>query len=157
MQLNRLDAHLEPLDTSTVTGIKGVALMIDGRPLADHAGDVERAEIRAGKTDGPAGSYLPMFVADVKGPAHFLGQPEVSRFGDGDTVLLGCVCGTWDCWPLTARVEVRDDVVEWHGFRHGFREWDYQALGPFVFDRAAYHEQFAAIDWSDTGIPPGGW
>lgn len=48
MQLNRLDAYLEPMDTATVAGIKGVALVVDGRPLADLAGDVERAEIRAG-------------------------------------------------------------------------------------------------------------
>lgn len=157
MQLNRLDAYLEPMDTATVTGIKGVAIVVDGRPLADLAGDVECAEIRAGKTEGPVGTYLPMTVVNVRGPAHFLGQPEVSQFGDGDTVLLGCICGTWDCWPLSAHIDVRHDVVEWRGFRHGFREWDYQALGPFVFDRAAYEEQFAAIDWSDTGIPPGGW
>lgn len=58
---------------------------------------------------------------------------------------------------LTARIEVRDDVVEWHDFRRGFREWSYEPLGRFIFDLSTYRAQFETIDWSDTGIPPGGW
>lgn len=157
MHLNRLEVHLESYDTSSVSGLKGVALIIDGLPLAEHVREIEAAEIRAKRTNGSAGSYLPMAVADVKGPEHFLGHPEASFFGDGDTVLLGCTCGEWGCGPLTARIEVRDDVVEWHDFRRGFRDWDYDPLGRFIFDRSAYQNQFETIDWSDTGIPPGGW
>ena len=153
MSLNRLDAHLESFDTPSASGLKGVALVIDGLPLVDHVREIEAAGIREWRTGGSAGSYLPMSVSEVKGAAHYLGEPAASFFGDGDTVLLGCDCGIWECGPLTARIEVHHDVVEWRDFRHGFREWSYDSLGGFVFDRAAYQEQFEAIDWSDTGVP----
>jgi hypothetical protein len=62
----------------------------------------------------------------------------LSWFEDGDTVLLGCECGEWGCWPLTARVEIGDGVVRWTGFRQGHRDWDLSALGPFEFELEQY-------------------
>ncbi len=75
----------------------------------------------------------------VRGSArHFLGEPMASWFEDGDTVLMGCSCGEWDCWPLTARVLAGGDVVRWTNFRTGHRDWDLSALGPFEFARLQY-------------------
>jgi hypothetical protein len=69
---------------------------------------------------------------------HFLGEPVETRFGDGDTALLGCLCGDPGCWPLTARVTVSATTVTWRDFRTGHRDWDLSAVGPFTIDRHAY-------------------
>lgn len=61
-------------------------------------------------------------------------------------MLLGCQCGEWGCWPLTARIEVTDEVVRWSGFRTGHRDWDLAALGPFEFDRARYERAIGRPD-----------
>ncbi|HEY1095136.1 MAG TPA: hypothetical protein VGE61_10565 [Glycomyces sp.] len=58
---------------------------------------------------------------------------------DGDTVLLGCDCGDWGCWPLLAQVDVTDTTVTWRHFSNEHRPaWDLSGLGPFTFDRAQY-------------------
>jgi hypothetical protein len=59
-------------------------------------------------------------------------------------MLLGCHCGIPDCWPLTARVSLTENIVcwshfqNWHRVKGCFSEWDHTALGPFVFDRQQY-------------------
>lgn len=88
-----MDVHLELYDTSSVSGFKGVALIIDGLPLAEHVREIEVAEIASKRTDGSTGYYLPMAVATVKGSEHFLGHPVASFFVAGDTALLGRTCG----------------------------------------------------------------
>jgi hypothetical protein len=77
-----------------------------------------------------------------------MGEPDEvefgDEFGDGETILLGCVCGEPSCWPLTAQVEVGDATVTWTGFRTGHRDWDLSGLGPFVFDRHQYETALVA-------------
>ena len=59
--------------------------------------------------------------------------------GNGETVLLVCEgCREEGCWPIFARVEVDEEVVEWSGFRQPHRpERDYADLR-FMFDRRQY-------------------
>ena len=64
---------------------------------------------------------------------------------DGAAVLLGCTCGEWGRWPLTADVVVTPHQVVWRRFRHGHRAWDLSALGPFVFDREDDERALAAV------------
>lgn len=117
-----------------------VGVLVNGRPLQHLAGEVERPFAEAEQAPGIAGGYggLPHELIQAC-PMHFLGDPVLSWFDDGDTVLLGCSgCGEWGCWPLTAQVDVSEEMIVWHGFRTGFREWDLNALGPFRFARARY-------------------
>lgn len=51
--------------------------------------------------------------------------------------VLGCTCGIVECWFLMVEITLLDDVVIWSDFEQFHRPWVY-ALGPFVFDRAAY-------------------
>ena len=74
---------------------------------------------------------------------HFLAEPRLSR--SGRTLLLGCVCGWAECWPLAARVEVTSDSVTWHDWRSGGRDWDLAALGIMVFDRRYYEQALQGI------------
>ena len=117
-----------------------IEIWVNGRPLTDHAADVERAF-----DPSLAGSYEGLHPSDVGSIHHYLGRPRASWFGDGDTVLLGCGCGTWGCWPLTAKVVVMHDTVRWSGFRTGHRDWDLGGLGPFEFDRANYERALFAL------------
>ena len=61
-------------------------------------------------------------------------------------MLLGCGCGEWGCWPLTAVVEVDDEQVRWSEFRNGHRDWDLRGLGPFVFERSQYVAALSSMD-----------
>ena len=67
---------------------------LSGVPLPDL---VRRAELPFARGEGKpdlAGSYVGLPKDEVCWPSrHYLGNPVLSWFGDGDTVLLGCGCG----------------------------------------------------------------
>ncbi|MBL7498342.1 hypothetical protein I6A84_11235 [Frankia sp. CNm7] len=81
------------------------------QPYADLEGHPRLAGDYAGLHAGP----------DLVWPSrHFLDQPWLTWFPDNATILLGCKdCGMPGCWPLTARIDVEDDVVVWHHFHTG--------------------------------------
>jgi hypothetical protein len=65
---------------------------------------------------------------------------EVANCGESQT-LLGCDCGTRECWPLRCRITRKSKWVVWDEFRQPFRpERDYSGLGPFAFDAREYDE-----------------
>lgn len=115
------------------------------RALRDLARVVERPFAAAEGKPELAGSYAGLIADDrIRWPSrHFIGEPAEQWFYDGDTVLLGCVCGEAGCSPLTAHVLVRPTTVEWRDFRTGHRPWDLSALGPFEFDRSQYETALA--------------
>ena len=144
MQEERRDAVAFTVDgTGDATTIDSA---VNGRPLADLAAEVERAYDWS-----LAGAYggLPPYV--VRSIHHYLGRPRATWFEDGDTVLLGCDCGEWGCWPLTAKVLVMHDTVRWSGFRTGHRDWDLGDLGPFEFARDDYERALFALGPHLTG------
>lgn len=116
---------------------RGVLPVIDGVSLVVLARRVEEPAADAEGHPDLAGSYAPL-VSEGLPREHFLGRPYLSWFDDGDTVLLGCTCGDWGCWPLTAMVRVDARFVHWSHFRTGHRDWDLGDLGPFRFERRAY-------------------
>ncbi|WP_387971248.1 hypothetical protein [Glycomyces rhizosphaerae] len=126
-----------------------VGIWVDGVRLEELARPVELpfAEVE-GKPD-LAGSYEGLAAGDdILWPSrHFLGEPSLSNFDDGDTVLLGCTCGDWGCWPLVADVAVTETAVSWSRFRNGHRgNWDLKELGLFVFDRAQYEAALRGLE-----------
>lgn len=134
--------HVDVLRVEVNDG--GVELFVNGRDLCEHAAVVELPFARAGGSPMIAGDYagLPQHLV---GPEHYLGSPVLTWFEDCDTVLLGCGCGEWGCWPLTARVEVGTDRVVWSHFRQGHRDWDLGDLGPFRFERAQYEAALSVL------------
>jgi hypothetical protein len=141
--VNRVEFVVAP-DGSTCLDIK-----IDGVRLQEHA---RRAEITSAAAEGEpelAGAYdgLTPLHAVCWPSRHFLGEPALPATDDGDTVLLGCDCGDWGCWPLVARVEVAAATVTWHHFKNPHRAaWDLNRLGPFTFERAQYEASLRATE-----------
>lgn len=120
---------------------------VDGVPLKERARRAERGSARAERQERLAGAYGGLTHLDaVLWPSrHFLGSPVLSASGDGDTVLLGCDCGDWGCWPLSAEVRVLTGTVIWRAFRNGHRpSWDLSGLGLFEFDRDQYESALRA-------------
>ncbi|MGW6872201.1 hypothetical protein ACWGHA_07675 [Streptomyces xanthophaeus] len=77
----------------------------------------------------------------------------------GSTVVLGCTCGVWECWPLFARIAATPEAVTWSGFRQPHRRaWGELAMGPYVFPRPAYEDALAnAVHHAEdpfTALPP---
>jgi hypothetical protein len=125
---------------------RGFAILVNGRRLEALAREVELPFAKAEGSPDLAGDYSPLALTDIRSdPSHFLGTPVATWFQESDTVLMGCPCGDWGCWPLTAKVEVVDGGVRWHTFRNGHRDWDLSALGPFDFDRAQYEAALTAL------------
>jgi hypothetical protein len=138
---------VEHIEFRTVEEELGVGLLptlmpyLNGVPLRDLVRKVELPHARREGRPDLAGSYAGLLDEDVRWPGrHYLGVPVLSWFGDADTVLLGCVCGEWGCWPFTAFVTVDEETVTWSGYRTGHRDWDYGDLREFVFDRRQYEE-----------------
>jgi hypothetical protein len=128
------------------TGVVPVIVpYLGGVPLPELVGTVERPAARREGAPELAGSYAGLSGDRVRWPSrHYLGQPVLSAFDDGDTVLLGCRCGAWDCWPFTALVTVEADTVTWSGYRTGHRDWDYRDLRDLTFDRDRYERAVRA-------------
>jgi len=123
-----------------------IRIEVNGRPLQHLARDVEQIHAKAESNLGLAGDYAGLSPLQIHGTArHFLGEPEAAWFEDGDTVLMGCTCGEWGCWPLTAVVLAADDVVRWTNFRTGHRDWDLSGLGPFEFERSQYETALSSM------------
>jgi hypothetical protein len=114
---------------------------VDGVALEEHARRGELTSARADRQESLAGAYsaLTCLKAVCWPSRHFLGAPQLSGANDSETVLLGCDCGDWGCWPLFAEVHVSAVTVIWRGFRNGHRPaWDLSQLGPFEFERDQY-------------------
>jgi hypothetical protein len=112
--------------------------LLDGREFIDSVARAEREEGAAEL----AGSYLGLSAREIDWSRHLLGRaPEPTRAGR--TLLLGCICSVYDCWPLYARITVGADMVTWSDFAHGHRDWAYLGLGPFTFERAQYEAAIA--------------
>jgi hypothetical protein len=142
--------HFALLEGGGAASEAQIAIRVNGRPLQDWAADVERPYAEAEGHPDIAGGYAGLAPRAVLLSAlHFFGQPHAVWFEDGDTVLLGCGCGEWGCWPLTADIEISEEQVVWRNFRNGHRDsWDHSTLGPFTFGRSQY--QSALLDLNDA-------
>lgn len=117
-----------------------VDYVLDGRNLLDWVAPAERAE----GAKELAGSYLGLSVG-VDWARHLLGYSDLVD-DHGRTLLLGCTCTSYECWPLYVRITADDAEVTWSDFAHGFRDWSYADLGPFRFDAVQYRA--ATTAWS---------
>ena len=134
-------------------------ITINGRELLDI---VREAEVPFAEAEGHpdlAGSYrgLPAVVALVPSK-HLHGEPDAlysELVGSGAVTkpaVLVCECGEPGCWPLCARIEVKDEVVVWSDFEQPHRKgddgrepWSYGSVGPFEFDRSNYEQAFGGV------------
>lgn len=74
-----------------------------------------RSEVRPATEQGEpglAGGYAGLVIDERTDWRHwYLNDEPQTCFGDGDSCLLGCICGATSCWPLTARVSVADSQI----------------------------------------------
>jgi hypothetical protein len=118
---------------------------LNGVPLPDLIRKVEMPSARREGNPDLAGKYAGLVDDAVRWPSrHYLGTPTLSWFDDGDTVLLGCDCGDWGCWPFTAIITLTKNTVTWSGYRTGHRDWDYRELRDITFDRGQYEQAVRA-------------
>jgi hypothetical protein len=129
---------------------QSVAIEVNGRPLAELVGEVERPFAEREGSPSIAGAYAPLALRLFDSAwEHFHGAPGSDLVcGPRDkTVLLGCDCGEPGCWPLMAQVQVGRDTVTWDGFTQPHRDerWSYDGMRPLTFDRRQYDQALAAL------------
>lgn len=127
--------------------VNTVTPYVNGTSLIELARRVELSPATEDREPDRAGAYagLVVGVAERFDWAHgYLNDHPQSWFGDGDSCLLGCICGDTGCWPLSAKVTTPRGQVIWSRFRTGHRSWDLRALGPFFFRRAQYQAALVA-------------
>ncbi len=113
---------------------KELHILINGKSLIDLVRPVELPFAEREGEPERAGRYG--WLSDV--------ECEIQRLQTEECTVVGCNCGIPDCWPLTTRVSLAEDIVCWSRFQNWHRvkgcvsEWDHSALGPFVFDRHQY-------------------
>lgn len=124
-----------------------VEISIDGKRLADILRDVELPQAERDGAPDIAGSYSSLDAETTLYPSlHFLGEPRsIFTRGERVTVLL-CQCGCQGCWDFVCRITINDKTVTWSDFAQTHRQWSYDMLGEFVFDREQYEALFSGPD-----------
>lgn len=112
---------------------KELHILINDQSLIDLVRQVELPFAEAEGKPDIAGQYD--WLSDV--------DCEIQRLKTEECMVLGCICGFPDCWPLSTRISLAEDIVCWSRFSNWHMEsraniWDYSALGPFIFDRQQY-------------------
>lgn len=117
-----------------------VEVLINGHRLIDMLCEIELPYAREEGHPDIAGGYIGLEPKYVFLPARtFLDAPDEWYEEDGKAGILSCECGEPGCWPLLVRITLGPDRVIWSDFEQPHRpQWDYDDLGPFVFDRAKY-------------------
>jgi hypothetical protein len=123
--------------------VNAVDIFVNGRNFVDILREVELPFAARDRQPDLAGSYAGLPPEDIFLPSlRLLGEPTTYYDHDsseGKFAVLGCECGDPGCWPLRVKIDLRDDAVIWDGFEQPHRSaWRYDALRPFVFDRAQY-------------------
>ena len=138
-------------------GDRSVRYLVNGRDLLASVREVERPYAESEGHPKLAGDYAPLPLYWIHdSPEYFLGNDVAPTRWPGSpwTVLYACAsCGEVGCWPLLVTIEVADRLVRWSGFRQQYRApagdaskptatvWEYNALGPFEFDRSSYEAE----------------
>ncbi|MEU6238756.1 hypothetical protein [Kitasatospora sp. NPDC047058] len=165
---------MQSIEFFTYTSAFLWGIRVDGADLRVHAADATRALWRQEQSHDERtpedtehfllNQYAGLTGSDLRDPvSHFLGEaaPELRHTPTGATVVLGCPCGIWECWPLYTRITATAETVTWSAFRQPHRPaWGDLALGPFVFPRPDYEEALTnAAHFAEdslTALPPAG-
>jgi hypothetical protein len=135
----QIDRRHDPVDRI----VDAVSIFINGRDLVQIVREMESPfAVLDGKPD-LARSYVGLSPNEVFLPSRrFLRDPETyyDKGGpDGKLAVLACGCGEAGCWPLLARVTLREDTVIWSNSEQPHcRHWRHHGFGPFLFDRFRY-------------------
>lgn len=134
------------IEEETDSESKVVRVLIDGRDLIDRVRELEAPFARAEDNPHLAGAYSGMSLEEW--------QIRSEADADGRRPVLACECGIVDCWPLVARVVLREHTVTWLDFKQPFRpRWAYANLGPYVFEREQYEAELRKIGYVLTPNP----
>ena len=134
-----------------------IAIFIDGRSLIELVRKIELPFATEEGREQDAGNYMWMrlnWLPDVW--QHFHGASEQVLFYPFKTNWLECgACGVSECWPLLARIEVKDKSIVWRLFEQPYRRkkyetrrikhWKYVGFGPFRFDREQYESALRSL------------
>jgi hypothetical protein len=143
-----------------VDGESAISVEVNGRPLAELVGEVERPFAEREGSPDIAGNYAGIghrWIDDVD--EHYHGAPgsDLSCGSKDKTLLLGCECGEPGCWPLLARVDASSEIVSWEDFEqpHRGERWSYDQLRPFTFERAQYDAALSELRRTLAAQPAG--
>lgn len=117
-----------------------VDVLVNGRNLIDMLREVELPFASEEGHPDIAGAYIGLQPKDVFLPARaFLDDPDDWYGEGGKAEILSCDCGEPGCWPFLMRITLGSDRVIWSDFEEPHRsKWNYEDLGPFIFDREEY-------------------
>lgn len=119
--------------------IDAVDIIINDRNLIDMLKEVESGFEEVKEKPLMAGSYSSLMPIEFYN--FFISDNSFNR-------ILGCGdCGEIDCWPMEVKVVKNDKVVIWTDFAQPYRRnWNYQNLGTFNFDRKKYDEEINKVE-----------
>jgi hypothetical protein len=145
LEVERVEAQRRP----------AALIAINNRTLIEWVREVELPFAEREGHPKAAGRYQSLPAAELFLPSRLLlGKPRPLYDFDGKVPVLGCRCGEIGCWPLLVRIRVDHSTVTWSDFEQPHRRagskashWQYDGLGPFVFDRQQYE---AAIVGPET-------
>jgi hypothetical protein len=111
---------------------------IDGTRLIDIVREYERS-----MRYQPAGSYSGLDPREF-GPLdqHYEGQGR----GAPQAIVLGCGCGSAECWPLWVSVTTEAGYVTWSEFSQPHRpDWEYSGMGTYRFERWQFDKAIQSL------------
>lgn len=132
--------------------MEAVSISVNGHDLIDLVRDVELPFARREGHPELAGSYLGLEPKDVVASRLLPRTPHDDHADVRKVTVLVCECGEEGCWPLRATITVTPDSVIWSDFEQPHRgpedparHWEYDRLGPFVFERGRYEAELTRL------------
>lgn len=132
--MNQLQLRWEVAPDRLNTDTLHLNVLLDGRSLIQLVREWEEKHCPEPKL---AGSYLGLFDWETYELENW------REYENDELTVLGCRCGTAECWPLRARMRTQQGRVIWDNFRQPHREttWPYAGFGPFTFDAEQYRSE----------------
>ncbi len=145
--VNRITFQVVP---SAVGEYDTIVPSIDGTPLRDWVRHIERPLALQDSETTLAGAYEGLPTKFVLPPAmHWLGKPHLfyKDKRKNPAILVCAESGMLENWALMAQIEIFPRHIVWRGFYQlqRYKSWDYDTLGPFIFDKLQYMDALKAL------------
>ena len=117
-------------------------IYIDDRQLIKYIKEIEYPQANRDNEKENAGTYQPLEIETLHSKL-INGNVEKNEYGKVQVMICGCGCD--ECWDLDVEITETESIVTWTNFENTHRQWNYDKLKPFLFDKKQYYSAIESL------------